>query len=200
MTNTNAMRQGGAATGASPELSPLAQQIKDAQDAQREAAEAIAREQAARDAAAGVAGAQGVGIPPGEAAVSIAGDEGVIVIRDKNTGEEVVIQRDAIPPWLQDGPPPGVFMIPIALFASIAFVIVGLPIARAFGRRMDARNAMPAAVAPSAELRQLQTSIDTMAIEIERMSEHQRFLTRVLSERTGETLAAPRDSARLTSQ
>ena len=128
-----------------------------------------------------------------EAVVRI-GKDGPLVIRDKDGRETVIIDEGAIPPWLQDGPPQGVFMIPIALFASIAFVIVGLPIARAFARRMDSRNAQ-AAVAPSTELRQLQTSIDTMAVEIERMSEHQRFLTRVLSEGSATGAAPARDAS-----
>lgn len=180
---TNMAMQQGAAGGANAELLNEIrenQAMMDQANAEREAALQTSVQAGAQ------AGAQG------EPVITIPGDEGVIVIRDRNTGEEVMIHRDAIPEWLQDGPPPGVFMIPIALFASIAFVIVGLPIARAFARRMDSRNATQAAVAPSAELRQIQNSIDTMAIEIERMSEHQRFLTRVLSERTGESLPAAR--------
>lgn len=191
MTDTS-IEQGGAAGAASAPaqgLPPDAQEaIAMAAKMQAEMQAQVAQLQAQAAAQGAAAAAQGA---PGEAAVTIPGEEGVIVIRDKATGEEVVIQRDAIPPWLRDGPPEGVFMVPIALFASIAFVIVGLPIARAFGRRMDARNAVAPTVAPSAELRQLQTSIDTMAVEIERMSEHQRFLTRVLAEgRPAESLPA----------
>ena len=181
---TNMAMQQGAAGGA-------AGSAIDAQ-VQRQVEQAVAAAQAAADQAAQAQGQN-------EAVVRI-GPDGPLVIRDKDGRETVIIDEGAIPPWIQDGPPPGVFMIPIALFVSIAFVIVGLPIARAFARRMDSRNATHAAVAPSTELRQIQNSIDTMAIEIERMSEHQRFLTRVLSERTGESLAAPRDGARLSSQ
>ena len=179
MRATIAMQQGAAGGGANAELG---QRISEQVQEEVEAAVAQAQEAQEAQAAAAAAGAQGAGAAQGEPAVRIAGDDGVIVIRDKATGEEVIIQRDAIPPWIQDGPPAGVFMVPIALFASIAFVVVGLPIARAFARRMDGKHAATPAVAPAAELRQLQTSIDTMAVEIERISENQRFLTRVLSD------------------
>lgn len=182
-TTMHAMQQGGG--GASP--------AEQAQEAQAAAAEARARAlEAAVEARAAAEAAGQAG--PNEAVVRV-GPDGPLVIRDGPNGDMVVIDEGAIPPWLNDGPPVGVFMIPITLFICLAFIIVGLPIARAFARRMDSRNAMQAAVAPSAELRQLQTSIDTMAVEIERMSEHQRFLTRVLAERTGESLPAARPGA-----
>ena len=190
MTNIT-MQQGGAAGGATAPAQGLP---PDAQEAIRMAAEMQAEMQlqtARLQAQAAEAQAKGEPAAPDVPTAIVRGPDGSIIIRDAESGESVLIDAGAIPPWLHDGPPPGVFMIPIALFASIAFVIVGLPIARAFGRRMDARNAVAPAVAPSAELRQLQTSIDTMAVEIERMSEHQRFLTRVLSEgRPGESLPA----------
>ena len=180
---TNMIMQQGAAGGTNPNPELL----REIREIQATVDQANVEREAALQAGA-QAGAQG------EPAVTISGDEGVIVIRDQKTGEEVMIHRDAIPGWIQDGPPEGVFMIPIALFASIAFVIVGLPFARAFGRRIDKKNAPPA-VAPSAELRQLQTSIDTMAVEIERMSEHQRFLTRVLSEGRAADALPARDAS-----
>jgi hypothetical protein len=173
-----AMQQGGAGA-AGGAIGP---------EVQREIEQAVAMAQAAAKQAEAAAQAQG---QPGEAVVRI-GEDGPLVIRDETGRETVIIDKGAIPEWLQDGPPNGAFMVPIAFFVSAAFIIVGWPLARAFARRMDTKHAAQAAVAPSAELRQLQNSIDTMALEIERMSEHQRFLTRVLSERTGESLPAAR--------
>lgn len=98
-----------------------------------------------------------------------------------------------IPPGAMDGiVPQGAVDISIAMFASLAFVIVGLPIARAFARRMDARSQSlshgGADVAPKIE--QLQQSVDAMAIELERISEAQRFQSKLLAGREREPVAA----------
>ena len=80
--------------------------------------------------------------------------------------------------------PPQVVDIAISFFMMIAFIIVGLPIARAFGRRMDRRSAVaPVAVAQTEQLQEIQTAVEAMAVEVERISENQRFVTRLLSER-----------------
>jgi hypothetical protein len=80
--------------------------------------------------------------------------------------------------------PPQAVDISIAFFLMIAFVIVGLPLARAFARRMDRRGAgtpqIPAEI--TSQLAHLNQSVDAIALEIERISEGQRFTTRLLSE------------------
>lgn len=79
--------------------------------------------------------------------------------------------------------PPQVVDISIAFFLMIAVIIIGLPLARAFARRMDRRSAapqMPTEV--SAQLAQLNQAVDAIALEVERISEGQRFTTRLLSE------------------
>jgi hypothetical protein len=82
--------------------------------------------------------------------------------------------------------------ITIAFFLTIAFIIVGLPLARAFARRLDRRGSGPAQVPGeiTAQLAQLNQAVDAIALEVERISEGQRFTTRLLSEQ--------RDSARQT--
>lgn len=87
--------------------------------------------------------------------------------------------------------PPQVVDISIAFFLMIAVIIIGLPLARAFARRMDRRSAapqMPTEV--SGQLAQLNQAVDAIALEVERISEGQRFTTRLLSEQ--------RDAARQT--
>jgi hypothetical protein len=91
--------------------------------------------------------------------------------------------RDVIPPQVVD--------ISVAFFMTIAIIIIGLPIARAIARRMDRRpgpTQIPNEV--SAQLTQLNQAVDAIALEVERISEGQRFTTRLLSEQ--------RDSARQT--
>ena len=82
-------------------------------------------------------------------------------------------------------------LIPIVLFVTIGLTIVGLPIARAFARRID-RQSTAAALPPetAARLERMEQAIDTIALEIERISEGQRFTTRLLSDRGGRPVNA----------
>jgi hypothetical protein len=87
--------------------------------------------------------------------------------------------------------PPQAVEISIAFLVTIAAIIICLPIARAFSRRMDRKSAggqIPGEL--SAQLSQLNQSVDAIALEVERISEGQRFTTRLLSEQ--------RDAARPT--
>jgi hypothetical protein len=87
--------------------------------------------------------------------------------------------------------PPEVKDISIAFFLTMAAIIIGLPLARAFARRMDRRGGtaqIPSEV--SSQLAHLNQAVDAIALEVERISEGQRFTTRLLSEQ--------RDAARQT--
>lgn len=88
-------------------------------------------------------------------------------------------------PWRggrEDIPPEAVDMA-MAFFFTVVTIVIGLPIARAFARRMD-RKAMPPQIPPelTAQLGQLTQAVDAIALEVERISEGQRFATRLLSE------------------
>ena len=107
-------------------------------------------------------------------------------IRGPN-GEQTTIgmpsNEDIIPPQAVD--------ISLAFFFTVAAIIIGLPLARAFARRMDRKGVSPQIPNEvSAQLAQLNQSVDAIALEVERISEGQRFTTRLLSEQ--------RDSARQT--
>ena len=71
--------------------------------------------------------------------------------------------------------------------AAIVFGIGGTllyPLIRAFARRIeggDGRKAVPSDLA--ARLERIERSVDAIAIEVERVSEGQRFVTQLLSER-----------------
>ena len=92
------------------------------------------------------------------------------------------------PPWVQDFPPggpqvpEGAIIISIAFFVMCAVIAIGVPLARAFARRMDKR-----AVAPLADndtrmrLERIEHAVDAIALEVERISEGQRFTSKVLS-------------------
>jgi hypothetical protein len=82
-----------------------------------------------------------------------------------------------------EGIPQQVVDISIAFFLTMAFIIVGLPLARAFARRMDRRGGttqIPREVTD--QLGQISQAVDAIALEVERISEGQRFTTRLLSE------------------
>jgi multidrug efflux pump subunit AcrA (membrane-fusion protein) len=70
----------------------------------------------------------------------------------------------------------------IVVFAA---VIILHPIARALGRRLDgSRRPLPLPDdASAARLERIEQTVDAMAIEIERISEGQRFTTRLLANR-----------------
>jgi uncharacterized membrane-anchored protein len=74
--------------------------------------------------------------------------------------------------------------ISIAFFLTMALIIIGLPLARAFGRRMDRKSGGTAQIPTevSAQLAHLSQAVDAIAVEVERISEGQRFTTRLLSE------------------
>jgi hypothetical protein len=77
-------------------------------------------------------------------------------------------------------------MVPIVLFTMIPITAIGVPIARAYARRI---GATPPERIPSdvvARLQRMEQAIDSIAIEVERISEGQRFTTKLLSERTAE--------------
>lgn len=69
--------------------------------------------------------------------------------------------------------------------AMIVVLFIGWPLARAWARRMDRRLELEAVRASDLQpqIRQLQESLDTMAIELERISEAQRFQAKLMSER-----------------
>ena len=64
---------------------------------------------------------------------------------DRGGRQTVMVQPMPPMPPFSNGPPEGVVMISIAFFVAAAFVIVGLPLVRAFARRMD-RRSFPSAV------------------------------------------------------
>jgi hypothetical protein len=70
----------------------------------------------------------------------------------------------------------------ITVFAGTGMLVL----VRAFARRVDNQSKAPSVPREIAErMERMERAIDAVAIEIERMSENQRFLTRLLAERGG---------------
>lgn len=71
-----------------------------------------------------------------------------------------------------------------AFFITVAVIAIGLPLARAFARWLDRRGQQagtPADVNP--RLERIEQAVESVAIEVERISEGQRFTTKLLTER-----------------
>ena len=75
-------------------------------------------------------------------------------------------------------------LIPIVLFIMMGVTAIGWPIARALARKMD-REALQPKMPPEimGRLERMEMAIDSIAVEVERISEGQRFTTKLLSER-----------------
>ncbi len=78
---------------------------------------------------------------------------------------------------------PEVF-VPIGFFAMIAICVVGVSMARAIGKHADVRR-LDSSPDVTARLERMEQAIDAIAVEVERVSEAQRFTTRLLSEKAG---------------
>jgi hypothetical protein len=84
-------------------------------------------------------------------------------------------------------------LVPLGFFAMVTAIVVGTPYMRAVARRMDREAGAPKVPADvTARLERMEQAIDAIAVEVERISEGQRFTTRLLSERNG---GAPAPSA-----
>ena len=116
----------------------------------------------------------------GEADLRIDVRNGKLIVAQGST-EKVIPIRDVVPK--------GAVAITAIFFGCMAFMVVGWPIARAIGRLIDRRTLHPPA-APAlgreamARLDTLERNLDTVAIEVEKLSEAQRFTTRLLEHRT----------------
>ena len=108
-------------------------------------------------------------------------------------------QAVPFPPFPPGGPqiPEGAVIISIAFFVMCAVIAIGVPLVRAITRRMDRRNAAaPTADADTRDrLERIEQAVDAIAVEVERISEGQRFTTKIISEFRG--LPQPDPSAAL---
>lgn len=112
-------------------------------------------------------------------------------IRDATGRQNGTVLAASPPRDRRNEVPDGAVVISVVFFVMVAAVFILGPVARAFARRMDRKGdlmqAGGAELAP--KLQQLQDSVDAMAIELERISEGQRFTTRLMSERAAPAAA-----------
>jgi hypothetical protein len=85
------------------------------------------------------------------------------------------------------------------LLPAIVITVLGLPLVRMIARRLDRRDSSdPRGLARIEErLGRLEAGVDSIAVEVERISEAQRFTTRLLADRAaGAPVSTPPASPR----
>jgi hypothetical protein len=75
-------------------------------------------------------------------------------------------------------------MVPLGFFAMVATIAVGAPLARAFAKRMERDSSARVPPEITSRLERIEQAVDAIAIEVERISEGQRFTTKLLTERS----------------
>jgi len=76
--------------------------------------------------------------------------------------------------------------VPIVLFSTMPIIAIGFPLARAYAKKIERGNETPRVPSDvSARLERMEQAIDSIAVEVERISEGQRFTTKLLAERSG---------------
>ena len=103
------------------------------------------------------------------------------------TGQDVApTASTTVPSHNSDDIPPMVGDFLTTLCVTFAIVVIGFPLSRAFARRIDRSKVAPSVGGPdlTPQIRQLQDSVDAMAIELERISEGQRFTAKLLAEKS----------------
>lgn len=106
----------------------------------------------------------------------------------RSQGQSITIQPPFDP---QNMIPPQAVDISIAFFGAMAFIIVGLPLVRAFARRMDRRGESASASEIMPRLDRIEQAVEAIAIEVERVSEGQRYTTKAIADLRGLPGAAP---------
>lgn len=139
---------------------------------------------------------------PAKTTVIRDGDKTVTIATDRNGHTTVTRTTGGAPDALQVPPLPGMPVQPgfpisdenlarmsrhaesiaYGFFTMCAVIIVGYPLARAFGRRIERRGSTaPLHPAAAEQLQRIEQGMEAMAIEIERISESQRFLAKLQS-------------------
>ena len=83
----------------------------------------------------------------------------------------------------------------VGFFGTIIIVTLGVPLVRSYTRKQDAQSKVNVPQIDE-RLSRIEDAIEAMAIEVERISEGQRFVTRLLAERNDAKAALPREGTK----
>lgn len=146
----------------------LKQQIKDVTQAAQEAAKEAAQDarQAAQDARSATANGDGF----------------------------ILVPPTPPSPYGRNEIPPQAVELAYGFFIMCGVIVIGWPLARAFGRRIERSKDVPAVnPAMNDQLARIEQAVDAMSIEIERISESQRFMAKLQNSAGSERVALPAD-------
>ncbi len=88
--------------------------------------------------------------------------------------------------------PPGAIEIVQAFCVSIVVIALGIPIIRAITRRWERAPLPPATSADvTARLERIEQAVESVAIEVERIAEAQRFVAKLMAEQQAQRLTEP---------
>jgi hypothetical protein len=77
-------------------------------------------------------------------------------------------------------------VVPLGAFLCAIILAIGVPLARAYSRRMDSETRNPRLPTEVTDrLERMEHALDSIAVEVERITEGQRFTTKLLSEGRG---------------
>ena len=101
----------------------------------------------------------------------------------------VVLMQGPAP---SDIPPEAVDIIRM-FFVTVAVIALGIPVVRAFTRRFERGPATPAVAPPDvvARLERIEQAVESVAIEVERIAESQRFSAKLQAEQVQRGLPRP---------
>lgn len=111
---------------------------------------------------------------------------GQVLVTNTPQTEAIIVQP---PPYRVTGNneiPPEVIPIIGMVSGTLIAIVIGYPIVRLITRLIERRSdrSLVPGTEVASQLRRLQDSVDTMAIELERIGEAQRFSARLLAERS----------------
>ncbi len=119
------------------------------------------------------------------------------VAATNQAGQPVILQPPPTVYRVDPDIPPEVVPIIGIVFGSIAMMVIVTPIVRGIIRFIERRQDQNLVHGPSVanQLQQLQQSVDALAIEVERISESQRFIAKLSAEKDKATLPSVRGGA-----
>ena len=83
-------------------------------------------------------------------------------------------------------------IVPLGAFIMVIVISIGIPMARAYARKMDAESRNPRLPMDVTDrMARMEQAIDSIALEVERISEGQRFTTKLLAEGKGAAESRP---------
>jgi hypothetical protein len=83
--------------------------------------------------------------------------------------------------------------VPLGFFAMVIAIVVGRPLVKSYTKRVEAGSARQQQIPGEVvnRLERIEQAVEAIAVEVERISEGQRFTTKLLSETRAGKLPAP---------